>query len=884
MSFRTVYKSIKKHTRGAITILLIICMCPFLTVASILIEVDRYNNAVAALDELMGVSAMGTLGHFDKYLHKRFGLLSVSQERELDVLYNHYFGYNSTLFGKTIDVESVNAEGMLPLSDPAVLKRQIMEYAYLDAPTTLLKEALPIDELLGMLDKNLASIKNIFDLVGNASSAIDNTIKLLENAKKFKEMTDTLDNYKSQYSIKYNTFDDAAAALANAYSNVESADEEELEDAKKALNECITEFIEAKNDYSEFNKNVKTTMENYKELLISNADSLETISKSVTASVMDIIKIKDQRQTKTDEVKKIKTSMEDMVKSNGDGVKYDPVYLALADQQVELERQIAELGTKINIAEAGNKMAGSVSNSANTNFKTYTADSLKPFIEEFSKQFGEVSKVNVTVGNYDDYLSGADKDKCYTAEIDGYIPSSALGDFLESQKDTFVDSSFSAVVNGLIAFLKSLFKYNVFYDSELSATIDEEFYNSIVGGLPGGPAGDSWALRIAKDIGNIIDAGDNLAGTVWDGSVSWWENILSWFNFQKLIDILTAIKNLIEKILDLIKEIIKIAADIVSNLFSLFTGYNRWWLSAYSTYNMPCRTDNSSGDLSFSSMTGNKFSGSAFLAQQHAGLGFDVLGIAALVNSIKAAIQGGSDRTFSGAELEYIMFGSKSEIANQASVFLAMYFLRLIMDIPFIVCNAEVQSIAAASTIGYPIILILYILLEPLADMLVLVNNGDISLFKTTIYLTPSGLVDLIGSLVSIKFADLKTATKDAMISVFDASSSEYDKALLDSGGLTSKSLGILPKLFAMNYRHHCLILMLVIPTEPEQLARIQNIIQMEGYYHYRYVLEGRPFDLRKAYAGVHSEVSANTAQFLSLPRFSAENPFAVNRIQMRSY
>ena len=263
--------------------------------------------------------------------------------------------------------------------------------------------------------------------------------------------------------------------------------------------------------------------------------------------------------------------------------------------------------------------------------------------------------------------------------------------------------------------------------------------------------------------------------------------------------------------------------------------------------------------------------------------------LAALINTIKSAAAGsGDDITFSGAELEYVLFGSNSEIANQLYVFCALYLVRLLLDIPAILSNAEVQSLAAASTFGYPVVMILEILAEPLAETIVLVNGGSVNLVPTTIFLTPTGLPKLITQLISIcSFTTAQTeAIQGELVSAFGATQDDYNyqKTLNDyqsSGGGGSGS-AYLTGLTSLTYREYCFILMLLTVTKEQQMGRLSNLIQMESLYYYKTKGASYVFDLRNAFTFIEAETNISVKQML--PSLADSSLFTIDRKHYRGY
>ena len=120
-----------KGTRGAISLLLALLLLPFYSLAAVLVEAGRYQSAVRALDGALGSSAFSVLANYDSYLKERFGLLALSQDGDLT---NSAMGYlnNIQLTDlSSVSLASVSAQGMYPLADISVLRRQVLEYSKL---------------------------------------------------------------------------------------------------------------------------------------------------------------------------------------------------------------------------------------------------------------------------------------------------------------------------------------------------------------------------------------------------------------------------------------------------------------------------------------------------------------------------------------------------------------------------------------------------------------------------------------------------------------------------------------------------------------------------------------------------------------------------------
>ena len=218
---------------------------------------------------------------------------------------------------------------------------------------------------------------------------------------------------------------------------------------------------------------------------------------------------------------------------------------------------------------------------------------------------------------------------------------------------------------------------------------------------------------------------------------------------------------------------------------------------------------------------------------------------------IGQSIHGGTDQMFRGAELEYILAGTPSELMNQSVVFIQVYFLRLLLDLVPVFTDPAVATMAASATIACWAVYLIVVFAEPLCDTVLLVNGSEeVCFIKRSCYLTPTGAGKLISALSNVvtKNAAVKDALKNSLGSKFGTNSSGF-------------SNGIMP----MEYDTHCLLLLLFTTTTDDMLRRISNIVQLES--RYRCIKEGASYDfsITKAYTGVSATVDVNLDSFMKL-------------------
>ncbi|MFV0364021.1 MAG: hypothetical protein ACK5LL_13200 [Suipraeoptans sp.] len=113
--------------KGAVSIFLALILSPLLSVSLTLVESARYQEALERTREIADISAFSTLADYDSFLDERFGLLSTSQEMNINSTFADYLQENTNSLGGNITLNSQSAQGEFPLSDLDVLKQQILE-------------------------------------------------------------------------------------------------------------------------------------------------------------------------------------------------------------------------------------------------------------------------------------------------------------------------------------------------------------------------------------------------------------------------------------------------------------------------------------------------------------------------------------------------------------------------------------------------------------------------------------------------------------------------------------------------------------------------------------------------------------------------------------
>ena len=212
--------------------------------------------------------------------------------------------------------------------------------------------------------------------------------------------------------------------------------------------------------------------------------------------------------------------------------------------------------------------------------------------------------------------------------------------------------------------------------------------------------------------------------------------------------------------------------------------------------------------------------------------------LTAFVDQYKSAFT--TSEMFKGAELEYLAVGTQSEIMNQVAVFMQIYMLRMMLGVIPVLCDTGLGEIAAAANIFGWAVYLAAILVEPLVDTLFLVNGVEIPFAKTSVFVSPNGIDNLINTLLSATNSDLvQNAASELGVVKGDA----------DNG------------IFNMDYKTHVLLILLFTTTPNKLTIRLSNLINIETKFYYKQNgFDG--FTLNGSYTIVNTEAEVKLNSF----------------------
>jgi hypothetical protein len=801
-------------TRGVISLLLCLVMCPFLTIALVLTESSRYQQAVETLNEVNNSAAMSTLGNTDEYLKERFGLFATSQEDSVDATFQKYLQSNWGVLGDgaTLNTGSVDFESSLSLLSQETLKQQILDYSELTVASELVVDALDLAELMEAI-KGLGNIDAIMRTLNSVTKAAEVATATAE----FVENVDKVLTALADYTTKYSAYTSARDAYITAAKDLRDTIKTEMDaDSNLAYPSDITPTptpssttptptpAEQKKSVYE-NDNVKAKMTT----LDQKADALEVAADALA-----------------DNVETIKTSLEAVVGN------LDTVRTKIQELQDLSEPVASDSSNPTNSAASTAAIYDEIVTELMVVLEDFVSEPALTGMETSVRLLREQAKEI-----RDSYSATSITGETTDAEINALYPLVAVGVPEYTELDTAIkeamgimggeddSQSLTTMLENMVNTIAALFKIDGIYDGTLDANIKTTYFQALPVDPDGEPVPQSPYQLVLDSIKKMIDAADLF------------REAIGGLNLLKAIE---AVVTAIEAIATYFGAIISWVESICIRVTELVTGgpvfqYEQLLISGYCTYIIPNRTDCEDG----TALTGFEYGtlANADSSSDSTPIG----GLNALIDFLSNLSEDTSeDITFCGAELEYILIGTQSEIVNQACAFTYLYLLRMLINIVPVFTSIEVTDMAAAANVAAPVIYALVLIIEPLLDCVILVNGGDSYLIKRYVYMTPTGVVKLIED-----FGDILSDELQAVIAASKGPKEPNTSTMQDF---------FKDSLLAVNYRDHQICMLLLLP-ERTVLTRTQHIIQMESESYYKEQVADFTFDISKSYAYLYFNV-----------------------------
>jgi len=836
--------------KGSISVLLCLVITPFLTIAASLVEMHRYQTATTAVQELIDLCSFSTLADYDPYLLDRFGLLALSQDSNPNDVYQELMNYNLNMMGQGVTPGLLSATPSNPLSGFGsesqydVIRKQITDFGEMTVMSEFAFSELKLDELMDKLNAlmGLSEISEATGAIATLASAVETLVTDVNT------LIATLDSINTNIA----TVDSSYASLqSNMLAMIKQISDDnfvlaEDDPATTDINErdvSYDDFVYAYGYYLDINSNYTNTLSVSINVITADLGQLPIQINKVSESLEGAQKALKEAKEKTvgsekadDSTKKAADPMEVLVNAIDDAIEkavekfadntFDDILASFGTFMSNLDIRFKSGSQSIFISDP---TTGLLSQKAKDLIDIFLEISPATWTEEGIPQIRQSINTRIFAGDLEVGLIN---------DIITEISEDLIGsvDDAEDGLTTALTESFTELLSGLIKSIENLFNLDGFYNPDLNAFLSDEVM-AMTGAV------DNPFQKILEAVKGIFDAAEDL------------KNALSG-NFLALI---SAVKTLFDSVtlaIDGLVNLVKDKIEKIQQVLGYFTGanpstfYDLMLMSSYMTYNLPNRTSNRASD---SALTGYKFSEISVPEAAEGYIPGDALqGMEALIGIINDLANGGSDDMFKGAELEYIIAGTQSELVNQAITFMDIYFLRLIINLPSVFLDGNVNAMAATFNIASWVIYILVILGEPLVDTLLIVNGISVPLVKRSCYLTPVGIPQLLkdagtGSPIAKKLSESTAGTFE----IVEGSGFEDFKSVND--------------LLKINYRTYCLLIITFTVKEEDIMQRFLDIVQLEAAKHYAENGADFAFDINHTYTTLQT---SSTFTFNSMFNF----------------
>ena len=835
-------------TKGMLSIFLALVVSPLLMSTFIFIEYARIQSIQELMKEVMGSSLYSTLGHYDDYVEERFDLLSISQKDDINTTYQGYMNANMNALGKGASIQSMEASGQHSLGSASILKQQIYEASEYTVMAQAMWDGFDLDRIKKKLD-GLPGMKQLnagAEVANKAVGYANDTKDMIMSVKDFQEKAKDFKEKCQNYKTKYQAFQ---TAMQTVESIRNSGQEEGLPAAEAAADAAARELATA-------TKELSTSLGNLYDASKDLKEKMEKVKK-------DLSEVKEATKKKKEESKEAAT---ESAASTGTEIATIPA----AGNGTGTEVATVPANGSTEVATTGTAADGEIPDGEGA--ETIGTDAYKWFeemhkaTEDFANQQIQkgidaiVEAEKTSLNNQAAALSsftasghsmaelssaplGKIEMKGFKEDVANYVDK--LVDILDKSATADQDGVKEVIAVGRLA--QKLMDMKIFYDNSLDSNINPAL-------LAHTSSFDTSTLLTASGFTGMLQDAIDFADAC--------------YGVPNVFKMVTKLASFLINLAKFLAGLVTWMAEHFINLAKFLVNYQEYYhaflLYGYAAYNLPNRTTYKKG----STLTGYSFQKVFSLAggSDKGGKGGAMSDIASLGNN------SGSDPMFKGAELEYMLTGANSEYTAQAGAFFDGYMLRLMVDC-YAVFNSDILK--ALSGLGPVRIVatVIFLLLEPFLDMVILVNGGTQVLFKTTAYLSTKGLPHLAQDMAGI--LDLSDEQKSTLGGMFErerggGSSTGTEVAVYhddpakhggqDGSGKTNdkNEMGYFP----LDYTAHGAILMILCTPYDQYTDRMQNLIQLEAKEKHKKDFD---FDINKAYTSVHSDNKYKLNIFMNL-------------------
>jgi len=831
-------------TKGMLSIFLALVVSPLLMSTFIFIEYARIQSIQELMKEVMGSSLYSTLGHYDDYVEERFDLLSISQKDDVNTTYQGYMKANMNALGKGASIQSMEASGQHSLGSASILKQQIYEASEYTVMAQAMWDGFDLDRIKKKLD-GLPGMKQLnagAEVANKAVGYANDTKDMINSVNDFQEKAKDFKEKCQNYKTKYQAFQ---TAMQTVESIRNSGQEEGLPAAEAAADAAARELATA-------TKELSTSLGNLYDASKDLKEKMEKVKK-------DLSEVKEATKKKKEESKEAAT---ESTASTGTEISTIPAAGSGTGTEVATvpangSTEVATTGTAATYAYKWfEEMHKATEDFANEQIQKGIDAIVEAEKTSLNNQATALSSFTASGHSMSELSSaplGKIEMKGFKEDLEDYVDK--LVGILNKSATEDEEGVQEVIAVGKLA--KKLMDMKIFYDNSLDSNINPAL-------LAHTSSFDTSTLLTASGFAGMlqdaIDFADACQG------------------FPNVFKAITKLASFLINLAKFLAGLVTWMAEHFINLAKFLVNYQEYYhaflLYGYAAYNLPNRTTYKKG----STLTGYSFQKVFSLAggTDKGGKGGKMSDVSSLGDN------SGSDPMFKGAELEYMLTGANSEYTAQAGAFFDGYMLRLMVDC-YAVFNSDILKALSALGPVRIVATVIFLLLEPFLDMVILVNGGTQVLFKTTAYLSIKGLPHLAQDMAGI--LDLDDDDKSTLKGMFErerggGSSTGTEVAVYhddpakhggqDGSGKTNdkNEMGYFP----LDYTAHGAILMILCTPYDQYTDRMQNLIQLEAKEKHKKDFD---FDINKAYTSVHSDNKYKLNIFMNLsPTLTGGFPF----------
>lgn len=844
-------------TKGMISIFLALVMSPLLSVSLLLVESARYQSTIQMVEEIMDCAGFSSLAEYDEYLDSRFGTMAVSQKEDINSTFSNYMKKSMTSAGQSVSLTALSAIGEYPLSDSEIFRQQIQEQTEFSVPAKLLLEGFNVKDLMGGLE----------DKFNKATDISEKAKKVKDGADAAKYVTDAIAAIQKA-KAKAETVSEKLQAYKDAYDNPNT--DADFLGAVNKIRRCAEAHDEAVDYYDEANNTVY-----YKDGY--DYDVLRSDLNDAWDEMMNTYKPNYENAAK-----ELKSSIQDFKMSltgaNGCIAKIN-------DAIVKLNKLSGDLGN----ASFGTKAFATVVSTLETvkkSIDTYLAGASESIMdgtmEDLQSQIdnlGLMERSSLAPGDGTINANWTDTTIDYTMyppvnvgiklNPDGVILTFANAEILLAKLAE--DQESANCLKKLVAVFNSVKELSFLYDGTLDSKVDANslYFNS---------AGVSFVDSVLiESLGNIVKGVEDVASLFTGGGLG----ALITGVIEVIVGFLEFLASVVLWVGKLVVNIGRVLLELGGNVVTGNAGEegNKLLLFGYATYNFPNRTtyddakgQNLQGTVKWREVAA--LSGATSTTPSLSGSFMDL-------KDLKSE-DGGTDAAFVGAELEYLLGGSKSEIQNQTIGVFNLYMMRMVLDVVAMLTNNETRGYLSKGMAGI-IAFIVIALVEPLLDVFILVNPGKegkaatIPFFKSDyIYFTATGLPHLMKCIEEMSAG---AAIKGKLGQVLQNGVAKQPPASTEGGSGGSGGSEIGSKINSCNYTEHLFVLLILSVETDTLVQRMQNIVSMEGKAKY-----GTDFRLDHAYTYIKGNVEYTLNPMFKIDTLTQQGLFKGKRVRYAGY